>query len=160
MSAQLLLGTFRDLERRIIRSLWGEESSGPVFTEVHFEPCIDVFETREGTVVKMEIPGMRRRDISVELAGDTLIIRGLRNDASKGEKISYQQMEIDYGRFERRVKIHTPVRRDAVSARYRNGFLEVRLPRRRRGRGGEARLSAGPGGNPSWTQIIRRTTRA
>jgi HSP20 family protein len=135
MSAQLLLGTFRDLERRIIRSLWGEESSGPVFTEVHFEPCIDVFETREGTVVKMEIPGMKKRDIIVELEGDTLIIRGLRDDTSRGTKVSYQQMEIDYGRFERRVKIPTPIRKDAVSAHYRDGFLEVRLPSRRPGRG-------------------------
>lgn len=136
MGRQLLLGTFRELERRIIRSMWGDESSGPIFTEVHFEPCVDVFETREGTVVKMEIPGMKKRNITVELEGDTLIIRGLRNDASRGEKISYQQMEIDYGRFERRVKILAPVKKDAVSARYHDGFLEVRLPRRRPGRGG------------------------
>jgi HSP20 family protein len=102
---------------------------------VHFEPCIDVFETPEGTVVKMEIPGMKKRDVTVELEGDTLIIRGLRDDASRGKRISYQQMEIDYGRFERRVKIHTPIRKDAVRACYRDGFLEVRLPGRRPGRG-------------------------
>lgn len=135
MSAQLLLGTFRDLDRRIIRSLWGEESSGPVFMEVHFEPCVDVFETREGTIVKMEIPGVKKRDITVELDGDTLIISGLRDDKSREAKVSYQQMEIDYGRFERKVKIPAPIRKDAVSARYRDGFLEVRLPRRRPGGG-------------------------
>jgi len=135
MSAQLLLGTFREIERRIIRSVWGEESSGPVFTAVHFEPCIDVFETQEGTVVKMEIPGMRKRDITVELEGDTVIIRGRRDDKSRGAKVSYQQMEIDYGMFERRVKIASPIKKDAVSACYRDGFLEVRLPRQRPRRG-------------------------
>jgi len=135
MSAQLLLGTFRDLERRILRSLWGEESSGPVFTEVHFEPCIDVYETQESTVVKMEIPGMKKRDIIVEIEGCTLIIRGRRDDKSRGVKVDYQQMEIDYGTFERRVKIRTPIKKDAVSTCYRDGFLEVRLPRRRPVRG-------------------------
>ncbi|MCX6338685.1 MAG: Hsp20/alpha crystallin family protein [Candidatus Aureabacteria bacterium] len=135
MSAQLLLGTFRELERRILRSLWGEESSGPVFTEIHFEPCIDVFETREGTVVKMEIPGMKKRDITVELEGDTLVIRGRRDDKSRGAKVSYQQMEIDYGTFERRVTVRTPIKKDAVSACYRDGFLEVWLPTRRPLRG-------------------------
>ena len=134
MSAQHPLGTFRDLERRIIRSLWGEESSGPVFMEVHFEPCVDVFETRDGTVVKIEIPGIKKRSITVELEGDTLIISGLRDDTSREEKVSYQQMEIDYGRFERRVRIPTPIIKDVVSARYRDGFLEVRLPRRRPGK--------------------------
>ncbi len=138
MSEQLLLGTFREIERRIIRGMWGEESFGPMFTAVYFEPCIDVFETEEGTVVKMEIPGMRKRDIAVELEGDILIIRGRRDDKSRGAKVSYQQMEIDYGMFERRVRIASPIKKDAVSACYRDGFLEVRLPtqrpRKRRGK--------------------------
>jgi HSP20 family protein len=134
MSAQLLLGTFRDIERRILRGLWGEECSGPGFAQVHFEPCIDVFETQEGTIVKMDIPGMKKRDIIVELEGNTLIIRGRRDDKSRGIKAAYQQMEIDYGNFERRVQICTPIKKSAVSACYRDGFLEVRLPRRSPGR--------------------------
>ncbi|MDD5557746.1 MAG: Hsp20/alpha crystallin family protein [bacterium] len=115
------------------RDPYGGETAGAVSREARFDPAIDVFETEEGTVVRMEIAGMRRRDISVELVADILVIRGRRRERPAGRKVTYHRLEIEYGAFERRVRIASPVREDAVSAVYREGLLEVRLPRRRGG---------------------------
>lgn len=131
MSEQMVLGRFGDLERRILRRFWGDELTGHLFAGGHFEPCVDVFETAEGMVVKMEIPGMKKKDISVEFERGILIITGRRCDKTNVPKRTYHQMEIDYGAFERGLKIDMPVREDAITALYRDGFLEVHLPRRR-----------------------------
>lgn len=134
MSGPLVIGKLRGIGRSVLRDLLGGGSAGPSFEEMRLEPCIDVFEIPEGTVIKMDIAGMKRRSISVELEGETLVIKGRRDDRSKGRKIRFHHMEIEYGAFERRVRIEGPVREEAISARYRDGFLEVRLPRRRSAR--------------------------
>ena len=136
MKERLSLARFGDAEKKILKSVWGEEILGPLFTEGYFEPNIDVFETAGDIVVKVEIAGMKKKEIIVELEGDTLIIRGRRDDKSPGRKVCYHQMEISYGTFERRIRIMCPIKRDRVTAFYRDGFLEVKLPRgdsRRRG---------------------------
>ncbi|MCX6357764.1 MAG: Hsp20/alpha crystallin family protein [Candidatus Aureabacteria bacterium] len=125
-----VLGSFRQIERGILNRIWGEESLGPVFMGVRFEPCVDVYETAEGTVVKMEIAGMKKKDIQVEIEGDVLTIRGRRREIAAGRKVAYHQMEIAYGLFERRIKLAVPVRRGGVTAACRDGFLEVHLPHR------------------------------
>lgn len=131
MGEQEILGGIMGIERSILRRFWGDELTARIIAGDHFEPCVDVFETAEGTVVKMEIPGMRKKDIIVEFEGDTLVIRGRRDDKSPKQKITYHQMEIDYGTFERRLKIEMPVREEGVTACYKDGFLEVSLPRKR-----------------------------
>jgi HSP20 family protein len=131
MKEQLVAARFWKIKGKMINRLWDEEGAGPVFAKGHFEPPIDVYETQDGLVVRMEIPGMKKRDISVELEEDTLIIKGLRDDTSRGPKVGYYQMEINYGTFERRIRIYMPIRENKLTAFYRDGFLEVRLPGRR-----------------------------
>jgi HSP20 family protein len=117
---------------RMLRHLWGEhEIPASMFTNGYFEPAIDVFETSEAIVVKMEIAGMRKKDVVIELHNDTLIIKGRRDDKSPGKKNAYFQMEINYGTFERRIKIEVEICTDKITAFYRDGFLEVRLPLRK-----------------------------
>jgi HSP20 family protein len=138
MGERPIPGGGREIQRRLIKSLLGEEFLGPVFPELRFQPCVDVYETADCLVIRMEIAGMKKKDIIVEMEGDTLVIRGRREDTAGGPKVRYHQMEIEYGTFERSVRIASPVRRAAVTARYRDGFLEVRLAWRKRMKRGAA----------------------
>jgi len=127
-----------DIERRVIRSLLGDGFESTLFPGAPFFPPVDVYETDDCLVIRMEIAGMKRKDITVELERDSLVVRGRRDDASKGRKVRYHRMEIEYGSFERRVKVIAPVSREGITARYRDGLLEVRLPWRGRAKPGFA----------------------
>ncbi len=95
-----------------------------------FQPLADVFISRESkaVIVKLEIPGIKPGDVRLSLQNKTLTIEGVRYDSQKeGDKV-YQQMEIDYGPFKRRIML--PVDVDVASARaeYHDGFLTIELP--------------------------------
>jgi len=105
-----------------------------------WEPPVDVYETRDALRIKIEIAGVRREDIQVELARDgrSVTIRGLRLDADADacERTVYHQMEIYAGPFERVVPLppSLAIAADEVQATYQDGFLVVTLPKRRQAR--------------------------
>ena len=86
-------------------------------------------EDREEIVARAELPGLRREDIDIELTGDTLTLEGERKFEDMQRKDSYVRIERAYGHFQRSFTIGVPVRHDAVKASYKDGLLEVHLPK-------------------------------
>ena len=102
----------------------------------HFwHPPIDVFECDNGYVIKVAISGLPRdssgevQGVEIEVEGNIIIIRGNRTDSCPHVKRAFFQMEIHYGRFERRVRVNAPFDADGIHARYVDGFLEVFVPK-------------------------------
>jgi HSP20 family protein len=94
-----------------------------------FAPPADIHETAEEFVVRMDLPGMTLQDIKVSLAGETLVIRGERKREKVENGVTPHRSERLYGAFERAFELGAPVRGDAVHAAYRDGVLEVRVPK-------------------------------
>jgi HSP20 family protein len=92
-----------------------------------WSPPIDVFETEDAIVVRVEIAGMNESDFLITLDDRHLSIRGTRPDLP--ERRAYRQMEIRFGEFSAEVDLHTQVDVDKVEAVYTNGFLRVTLPK-------------------------------
>jgi HSP20 family protein len=96
----------------------------------HFwRPPTDVFETEEAIVVRVEIAGMREQDFTVALVDRTLTIRGTRSDPT--ERRAFYQMEIPFGEFSSEVDLPAPILPEGVEAAYRDGFLQITLPKAR-----------------------------
>ena len=85
---------------------------------------VDLYEDKENTYVRAELPGVSREDINVEMVEDTLTITAARktpaNEGNGAESFS----------FSRSVNIPDEVQADKVSAQYENGVLTVTLPKR------------------------------
>ena len=94
-----------------------------------WSPPTDVFETADGVVVKMELPGVNSGDLSIVLVGDRLVVRGCRGDPDAGRKIQYHQMEISYGSFAKVVSIRMGYDRDGILAHLADGYLTLTIPR-------------------------------
>ncbi len=94
-----------------------------------YVPAADLRETSEEFVVKMDLPGVSQKDVKVTLMGDTLTIRGERKLESKREQDGLYYSERVSGAFERTFHLTTPVRGEQVKAEYRDGVLEVRIPK-------------------------------
>jgi len=93
-------------------------------------PDMDVFETERELVVLIDAAGLDKENINVTLEGDVLHISGHRKDRFHTYNRKYHQVEINYGTFERTYRLPCPVNTDAISATYRNGFLEIKLPKK------------------------------
>ncbi len=93
-----------------------------------FVPPTDVIEFPDRLMVLVEIAGMRSGDFNVSLANRTLVISGTRERPSLGQA-AYHQVEIAYGEFRVEVQLPYAVVREEVSASYRDGVLQVSLPR-------------------------------
>lgn len=98
-------------------------------SEKAWKPPADIYETSEAVVVLVEIAGMSKENIQVTMENDYLNISGVRPDYSPSTKTRLHQMEIDYGKFQRIVKISLPIDTKNIRAQYKEGFLQVTLPK-------------------------------
>ena len=94
-----------------------------------FAPAVDIEETTDEFVFKADLPGVSQKDVKVNLLGDTLTIRGERKQESETKNGGIHRSERIYGAFERRFKLATPVRNDKVKAQYKDGVLEIHVPK-------------------------------
>jgi HSP20 family protein len=98
-------------------------------SERTWSPPVDVYETRDDLVVAVELPGVREKDIRLSMTGDVLSLQGHRGIAPEAREENYHRIERWSGTFERHVQLPIPVQADGIRASYRDGVLEVRLPK-------------------------------
>jgi HSP20 family protein len=94
-----------------------------------WSPAVDIAENENEIVLRAEVPGMRQEDIDIELTGDTLTLRGERRFENEDRKENFVRVERSYGRFQRSFTLGVPVQHDQVRASYKDGILEVHLPK-------------------------------
>ena len=94
-----------------------------------WEPVLDMDETKDDLVLNFELPGVREKDVSLSITGDLLTVKGEREFNRDLTDESYHHVERVYGKFERSVQLPMPVQAAKVKATYRDGVLEVKLPK-------------------------------
>jgi HSP20 family protein len=96
---------------------------------VRWRPATDIYRTKEGWLLKMELAGVRSEDIEVTVGGRLLCVRGRRCDAELVQGEIYS-LEIAYSQFERSVELPTTLDEARVTIEYRNGMLLVHIATR------------------------------
>lgn len=94
-----------------------------------FTPAVDLYETPEELVLSAYLPGMSREDIHLEVVGDTLHLWGERKPITPEKDVTIHLAQGVSGQFDFRCGLPVEVKPDAVKAVYRDGVLEVRLPK-------------------------------
>ncbi len=97
--------------------------------ETTWMPRIDVKTTGDDMVVYAELPGMNREDITIEVSAGTLTIAGERNAETEKTEEGWTIRERSYGTFERTLPLPERVDTDKITAEYKDGVLEVRVPK-------------------------------
>lgn len=108
---------------------------GPAWT-----PLADAHETADAYVVELEVPGLQRDDLDVQVEGARLVVKGERRAVGQGRPERFYRMERSYGPFSRSFTFAEPVDAERVTAQLKDGLLRLELPKARtrsprRGRG-------------------------
>lgn len=97
-----------------------------------FAPALDVASGKDAWHIRVALPGVDPKGVQIDLAGDTLTIRGerTRTQPAGNDKTHAHLTEIAYGRFERTLTLPDAIDSEKVAATYNNGMLELTLPLR------------------------------
>jgi HSP20 family protein len=103
--------------------------------EGELTPTVDIYTAGNEVVVKAELPGMKREDINVRIVGNDLLLFGEKRSEERVEEKDYVRLERSYGTFRRTLRLPEGVLTDKVKASFKEGVLEVRMPRESRNEG-------------------------
>lgn len=117
-----LLGEMNTLARET-RDSWK-----PFTLEHSLVPRADMYEEEDQLVMKIELPGIDKKDIDISLEGDRLTIKAEKKEEVKEEATLHTQ-ERYYGQYFRSVTLPYPINEENISATFDNGVLELRLPK-------------------------------
>ena len=92
-----------------------------------WHPPIDVVETDTKLVIVAEIAGIDIKNISITQTDDVITIQGNRNEFVSEDTLVFHHMEINYGPFERNIRIPRNFVGGEISAKYKNGFLRIEI---------------------------------
>ena len=93
-------------------------------------PAIDVYDTRDATVVRVELAGVDSEDVQLILDGEYLEVSGRRRARYPQEPERHLQMEISQGSFRRVLRLRAPYDAERATAKLTDGILLIELPHR------------------------------
>ncbi|HDQ99820.1 MAG TPA: Hsp20/alpha crystallin family protein [candidate division WOR-3 bacterium] len=124
--------SLRDDIERLFDSVYGRYPRER--SEISWAPPLDIEETDTNIVIRAEIPGMKKDDIKISLTGDTLCISGERRHEAEQKEKTFHRIERAYGRFLRTLALPADVDGAKVKAGYKDGVLELTLPKSEKAR--------------------------
>lgn len=125
---QMLESLHRDMDR-MFEGMWPSatgEGNGGTFA---LAPALDASEDDKAFYVSTELPGIDEKDIHVDLTGNTLTIQGEKSTEKEEKDKSFHRRERSYGRFYRAITLPVEVDQEAIKANFKNGVLELTLPK-------------------------------
>ncbi|MCF6338578.1 MAG: Hsp20/alpha crystallin family protein [Gammaproteobacteria bacterium] len=93
-------------------------------------PAVDIKEEDDRFLIIADVPGVEPDDIEVHMENGVLSIKGERREEHKEEKEGYKRIERTYGSFHRRFNLPDTADAEGITAKSRNGSLEVSIPKR------------------------------
>lgn len=100
-----------------------------VYDDSAFVPAAEIAETEGQYLLNMDLPGMAKEDIKIEVAENRLTISGERKRGPRPDDYKIQRYEKTYGSFKRSFTLPDSVQADKIEALYENGVLELHLPK-------------------------------
>jgi HSP20 family protein len=94
-----------------------------------FLPNVDIVDKEDFLLVRAEMPGVKKEDLDVTIAGDRLTFEAKREVEEKEEKDDFFRHEMAYGRLFRTLRLPVEVYGDKASAELKDGIVEVKLPK-------------------------------
>jgi HSP20 family protein len=104
------------------------ETSGDEGSRNVWHPAVDIFEKDDKMVIKAELPGMDKKDISLDIQNGVLTLRGERKVENEVKEENFYRKEMSHGTFVRSFTLPVEVDADLIKAEFKDGILTVEVP--------------------------------
>ena len=94
-----------------------------------WSPIIEMYSDKDKITLRVEVPGIKKEDINIDIVGNNLVIKGERKSESCSRARDYIQCEMSYGNFYRSLPLPSEVRESGIKANYCDGILQIDLPK-------------------------------
>jgi HSP20 family protein len=125
---QAFFGSWYPVRRTVMSRIFGAGSDSSIRA---WAPEVDIQETGKEVVVSASLPGMEKKDITVDVTDESVTLRGERRMEEGQAGRGYFSIEQAYGSFYRSVRLPTAVKSDEATATYKDGVLRVSLPKQK-----------------------------
>jgi len=103
-----------------------ETNAGDEFERADWTPAADIYETESGFLIAMDLPGIRRETLELDVDENRLVVKGTREMAQSKQ----HRMERPRGKFLRTFSVPGSVDEGRIAAEYKDGVLQISLPKR------------------------------
>ncbi|MBW1642823.1 MAG: Hsp20/alpha crystallin family protein [Deltaproteobacteria bacterium] len=94
-----------------------------------WKPLVDIYETDESIILKAELPGIKKDDVSVEVKDNVLTLKGVRTEEKEIKEKNYYRKERAFGTFSRAFNLQHRIQPDKIKARFKDGVLKIEIPK-------------------------------
>lgn len=98
------------------------------------EPAVEMADTEKNLLVKVQVPGVSKDNLHIDITDDTLTLRGEMKEEEKAQEQRYYRREFRYGTFTRTIPLPANVQADQASAELKDGVLTITIPKGREGK--------------------------
>ncbi len=95
-----------------------------------FRPDIDISGSEKNYEIKLDVPGLEAKDLTIDVQNDALVIRGQVHQEEESKDKHFYRMERRYGAFQRTLALPEDADHDEIAARLNNGVLKLTIPRK------------------------------
>ena len=96
---------------------------------IAFIPTVNTREADDAYYIEVDLPGVSKDDINIDVNDNTLTISGVRKVKEEHKDDSFYKVESVYGKFERSFSLPEDVNSDKIEAKHNNGVLEIKIPK-------------------------------
>lgn len=94
-----------------------------------WNPVVDIYENEKNIVITAELPGVDKKDMTVDVKGRVLTLKGERSTDNEVKEDNYYRQERCYGKFERCFTLPVEIDPEKIKADYKDGVLKIDIPK-------------------------------
>ena len=94
-----------------------------------WNPVVDLYEKDDHFVIKAELPGVDKKDITIDLKNRLLTLSGQRSYENEVKEENFYRRERSYGKFQRAFTLPSDVDSDKIKAEFKDGLLKIEVPK-------------------------------
>lgn len=121
------VGNFRWLFNDLVDDNLAPSSAQPSVRQWH--PALDVLESKDGYLIRAELPGMNRDEIKIEVKDGNLVLSGETKAEKPADGVEYRHVERVAAKFWRSFSLPETANPEGIEASYKDGILEIRVPK-------------------------------
>jgi HSP20 family protein len=108
---------------------FGRSRAYPTSAARAWSPAVDILESRDAYLIRAEVPGMKKEDISLEFRDGAVTLSGERKFDEPAAGVEYHRSERVAGKFLRSFYLPQTIKQEDMRATYRDGILEIHVPK-------------------------------